>query len=66
MSTLQEIEDAISRLSPDDQATLRAWLVEFYGDQWDRQIEADAAAGRLDWLADEAREDLRAGRTTER
>jgi hypothetical protein len=66
MSTVQEIEEAIRRLSSDDQATLRTWLAEFYGDQWDRQIEADTAAGRLDWLADEAREDLRAGRTTER
>jgi len=30
---------------------------------WDRQIEADAKAGRLDHLWAEAMEDIKAGRT---
>jgi hypothetical protein len=33
---------------------------------WDRQIEEDVAAGRLDALADEALDDLREGRCTDR
>jgi hypothetical protein len=41
-------------------------LTEFTADAWDRRIEEDATAGRLDSLADEALEDLRAGRCTER
>ena len=32
-------------------------------DDWDRQIKADATAGRLDHLVDEARADIAAGRS---
>ena len=34
-------------------------------DEWDRQIEEDARAGRLDELAERARKQARAGRTTD-
>ena len=65
MSTIQEIEDAISQLSEDDRAKLRDWLVNLDQDEWDKQIAGDEAAGRLDALADEALKDLREGRCTE-
>lgn len=54
MSTIQEIKDAIQRLSADELAALRAWFAEFDTDAWDRRIEEDVAAGRLDALAEEA------------
>jgi hypothetical protein len=60
MSTVQEIEAAVSRLSPDQLAAFRAWFTRFDVEAWDRQFEEDAAAGRLDALADEALRDLRA------
>jgi hypothetical protein len=63
--TLHDIESAVARLAPDELVKFRAWFVEFDADAWDRQIEEDANAGRLDALADEALEDHRAGRTTE-
>jgi len=66
MSTIAEIEDAVRRLSPEDLAALREWFVQLDAEAWDRQIEADAAAGRLDSLAEEALEDLRQGRCTDR
>jgi hypothetical protein len=66
MSTVQEIEAAVRQLSPDERAAFRAWFAEFDADEWDRQIEADVTAGRLDWLADEARRDLREGRCVDR
>jgi hypothetical protein len=66
MSTAAEIEEAIRRLCPEDRAALRTWLAEFDAAEWDRQLEADIAAGRLDWLADEARQDLKAGRCSDR
>ena len=66
MSTVHEIEEAIQQLSPEDRAALRAWLAELDAAEWDRQLEADVAAGRLDWLADEVREDLKSGRCTDR
>ncbi len=66
MRTVEEVEEALRRLSPDEQATFRAWYAEFDAEQWDRQLEADVAAGRLDWLIDEARQDKREGRCTDR
>jgi len=66
MSTIHEIEEAIQQLSPEDRASLRAWLAELDAAEWDRQLEADVAAGRLDWLADEARQDVKSGRCTDR
>ena len=63
--TLHDIESAVARLAPDELAKFRAWFVEFDSDAWDRQIEEDANAGRLDALAEEVLEDHRAGRTTE-
>lgn len=65
MSTVQEIERAIQNLSPADLAAFRAWFAEFDAERWDRQLEEDVTAGRLDALADEALEDLRAGRCTD-
>ena len=38
------------------------WLQELREELWDRQIDADIKAGRLDKLAEEALEDYRAGR----
>ena len=48
MSTVQEIESAISRLSRENLAELRAWLAAFDADTWDRQIAEDAKSGKLD------------------
>lgn len=63
MSTIQEIERAVVALSPEELAEFRAWFLEFDAARWDREIEQDAAEGRLDALAEEALEDLRANRT---
>ena len=66
MGGVKEIEEAVLRLSAADLAAFRAWFAEFDAEAWDRQIESDIAAGRLDSLADEAIEDLRASRCKER
>lgn len=66
MSTVQELEAAVQRLSPEDRAAFRAWFIEFDAEEWDRQFEADVAAGRLDWLVAEALHDRQAGRCTDR
>ena len=63
---MKEIEDAVLRLSEAELDAFREWFAEFDAAAWDRQIEDDVAAGRLDALANEALEDLRAGRCTER
>jgi len=66
MSRIEEIEEAILKLSTHELARLREWFAELDAAAWDRQIAADAAAGRLDALAEEAIEDCRQDRCTNR
>lgn len=63
MNTLHDIEAAVSNLSPDELSRFREWFFEFDASVWDRELEADVAAGRLDDLAAEALAEHRAGRT---
>ncbi len=48
MSTVKDIESAISKLSRNDLAELRAWFSEFDADAWDKRIEKDAHNGQLE------------------
>ena len=64
MSKLQQIEKAITELSPDELKALAQWFAELQADLWDRQIEEDSDAGRLDELANQALAEHRAGKTT--
>ena len=64
MSTVKEIESAIAQLDPKDVQAVADWLQEYREELWDRQIEADAKAGRLDPLMEEAKQDYLAGRCT--
>ncbi|MFZ4732288.1 MAG: hypothetical protein ACOYK7_07080 [Pirellulales bacterium] len=61
MTSLLEIKAAIEKLSPRDYAELMAMLHPPVDDDWDRQMKADAAAGRLDRLIEEARAAIAAG-----
>jgi hypothetical protein len=62
MSTVQEIESAITKLKPEEIRAVGVWLDELRETMWDQQIEADAKAGRLDKLMEEAKDDFKAGR----
>ena len=64
MSTVLEIIDALKKLDEHDKGEFLEKLKEVdFDDAWDRQIEADAKAGRLDHLWQQALEDIEAGRT---
>ena len=65
MPTLETAESIVSRLTPAELARFRLWFAEFDGDAWDAQIESDAAAGKLDALAEEALAEYNAGKATE-
>ena len=54
MSKVEEIQSAIVSLSPEEYARLRQWFAERDWEQWDQEIEEDAASGKLDFLIDEA------------
>lgn len=50
MSTVLKIEHAIERLKPTERAQLAAWIARKEAVDWDAQMSADAAAGKLDFL----------------
>lgn len=63
MDTVEAITNAIAALPPEQVAQIRAWLDERAEAEWDKQIEQDEAAGRLNALAERALAEHRAGRT---
>ena len=65
MTTLETIERAIKQLPPEEFAKFRRWFLEFDAASWDAQIEADAAAGKFDALAEEALTEYRSGKARE-
>lgn len=48
--TIKEIEVAIAQLPATDLADLMTWLEKHHAEVWDKQIEEDLDAGRLDAL----------------
>lgn len=65
MGRIEAIEKQIQALSAEELAEFREWFVRFDAEVWDRQIEADANAGRLDKLAERALKAHAAGQSTE-
>jgi hypothetical protein len=65
MSKLEALEKKVSGLSAEELAQFRQWFAEIDAAAWDRQIERDAEAGKLDALADEALRDHATGKSTE-
>ena len=61
---IAELESAVAQLPREELAEFSKWFEEFMADQWDRQIEADILAGRLDAGGQRADEDFIAGRAT--
>ena len=62
---LAEIKTAMSNPSRAELAAFRKWFTEFEAEAWDKEIEEDVAAGRLDAIVREVDEDIRAGRLSE-
>jgi hypothetical protein len=54
MSKIDELKTEIEQLPEDEFTELVQWLSEKDWQRWDKQIEADAAAGKLDFLVQEA------------
>jgi len=64
MSSVVEIINAVKDLSEEQKSEFLERLAEIdFDETWDRQIEADAKAGRLDLVWQQAVEDIEAGRT---
>ena len=65
MSRVEAIEKEVQQLSPQELADFRDWFVRFDAEAWDRQIEADVEARKLDALAERAISNHKAGRSRE-
>jgi hypothetical protein len=61
MSSIEEIEKAVADLPPRELAIFRAWFEAFEAERFDRHIEQDAEAGKLDRFADAALAEYRQG-----
>ena len=66
MSPVDQATDAVKQLSDEQLTAFRVWFAEFDARAWDEQFESDVLAGRLDWLLEEAKQELTEGRCTER
>lgn len=62
--TLQEIENSVKELTPEQLAKFRDWFQEYEANQWDQQIENDAFSGKLDAISNEAINEHRDGNTS--
>lgn len=65
VNQLNEIEKAVSQLSPQDLREFRQWFSKFDAEAWDEQFERDVTVGKLDKLAETALKHLREGNCTE-
>lgn len=62
--SLQELEAAVAELPEAELAKFADWFQAFVADAWDRRLEADLKAGRLDEAIRQADADFDAGRCT--
>ena len=54
MTIVEKIQSEIEALSSEEYEHLRQWFFERDWERWDRQLESDSEAGKLDFLIEEA------------
>ena len=59
MTRIEQIEAAVASLPEEEYAQFRQWFLDRDWEKWDREIEADSQAGRLDFLIREAADEMR-------
>jgi hypothetical protein len=65
MSELEQLEQQVLNLPPQDLAQFRKWFLELDARIWDQQIEADLKGGKLDARIAEARAEFKVGKARE-
>jgi hypothetical protein len=63
MSKIDELEEKVKALSREELAQFREWFLEFDWATWDRKLERDVRAGKLDAMAEKALTEHAAGKT---
>ena len=64
MTKLEQIQKSAAELSPAERRKFARWFEEFQETEWDRRIEADIKAGKLDKFIAEARAEIKVGKLT--
>jgi hypothetical protein len=65
MTSLEDIERAVTRLPADQLDRSRAWFEEFEAARFDTKIGWDARSGKLDRFAEQALAEFRSGHVRE-
>ena len=65
MTRVEELERAVTSLTAEEYREFRRWFLDRDWKQWDRQIEEDSRAGKLDFLVREAFEAKKQGKLEE-
>lgn len=60
--SLQELETSVTQLPSEELTSFAQWFEEYLADAWDRRMEADIKAGRLEEAGRRADADFEAGR----
>ncbi len=55
MRSIQDLEKAVLSLPENEYKKFRQWFFDQDWEKWDRQIEEDSRAGKLDFLLEEAK-----------
>lgn len=62
MTRLDQIEKSVATLSDAELKQFGEWFDDLRWERWDRQLEADAEAGKLDRLIADAKAEIAAGK----
>ncbi len=54
MTRIEQLEMAVTSLPDEEYVQFRQWFLNRDWEKWDREIEADSMAGKLDFLLQEA------------
>jgi hypothetical protein len=65
MARVEDVEQQVRGFSREELARFREWFAQFDAEAWDRQLETDLRAGKLDALAERALRAHAAGQSTE-
>ena len=65
MARIEELTSEVQQLSREELSAFREWFRKYDSDEWDKEIEEDISAGRLESLANKAIADHKSARTKE-
>jgi hypothetical protein len=65
VSRVEQLENTVRALTPEELREFRVWLDAWDSERWDRQFTTDVIGGKLDAIADRALKDLAENRATD-